>query len=263
MLTRALKMAFWVLYDHLGKLLLAGMIWGILVVTPAAFGISALLSGDPGVRLFMGIPATLFCILVPLPVVSIGMLHMARELIDTRDGSVRALFTGMRLYAWRAVRLGALGSLIITALIFSAWFYAVQLSGAVPLLGYGLSILALWVAVFVALTVPFAFAALVQKREGVVASAKLGALLVLDNPILAVGLAIQLAALTLVSVAAPPVMFFLFGSMAAVLISSAYEMLSRKYERIRGERNDTLKEEAETDDYLNRGFRDFLFPWKG
>jgi len=117
--------------------------------------------------------------------------------------------------------------------------------------------------VFVALTIPFAFAALVQKREGVIASIKLGALLVLDNPVLAVGLAIQLAALALVSLAAPPVMFFLFGSMAAVLISSAYEMLSRKYERIRGERSETLKEEAETDDYLNRGFRDFLFPWKG
>ena len=46
MLTRALKMAFWLRYDHLGKLLLAGMIWGILVVTPAAFGISALLTSD-------------------------------------------------------------------------------------------------------------------------------------------------------------------------------------------------------------------------
>jgi len=239
------------------------MIWGILVVTPAAFGISALLSSDPGVRMLMGLPATLFCILVPLPIVSVGMLHMARELIDTRDGSVRAMFFGMHLYAWRAFRLGALGAVVLTALTFSAWYYAAQLAASVPLLGYGLSILALWVAVFVALTIPFAFAALVQKREGVIASIKLGALLVLDNPVLAVGLAIQLAALALVSLAAPPVMFFLFGSMAAVLISSAYEMLSRKYERIRGERSETLKEEAETDDYLNRGFRDFLFPWKG
>jgi hypothetical protein len=25
----------------------------------------------------------------------------------------------------------------------------------------------------------------------------------------------------------------------------------------------TLEEEEKYDDYLNRGFRDFLFPWKG
>jgi hypothetical protein len=62
-----------------------------------------------------------------------------------------------------------------------------------------------------------------------------------------------------------------------VLATSAYEMLARKYAALEAHqaaeaagavpaaalsKADQIREDAK-DDYLNRGFRDFLFPWKG
>ena len=60
------------------------------------------------------------------------------------------------------------------------------------------------------------------------------------------------------------------------LTGSFYEMLARKYEAIARaqERGDNKplhlsvlgphgSPDPMTDDYLNRGLRDFLFPWKG
>ena len=52
-----------------------------------------------------------------------------------------------------------------------------------------------------------------------------------------------------------PLFIFIYGGAVLVLLSSAYELLSRKYDHIAS--NDAA------DDYLNRGLRDFLFPWKG
>jgi uncharacterized membrane protein YesL len=155
-----------------------------------------------------------------------------------------------------------------TCLATSAWFYATRLGGTAPLLGYALSALALWCLAFLAVTALFAAPAVVQRKASWLATLKTAALLVLANPLLTLGLAAQIAAVTAVAVLVPPVLIFLYGAMVIVVMSAAYELLAREYaamangsagEAPAGARNI----DDSQDDYLNRGLRDALFPWKG
>ena len=277
MLNRTLKMAFWVLYDHLGKLILANVVWALAILAPGVVGATAFMTGDPGLMLVVGAPMIVFVAAVVAPVMTVGLAYMAKGLIDTRDGSFLDLFRGVKLYWRRAVGVGFAYLLAAVCLPVSVWFYATKLRETAPWLGYAISALALWCILFVGFMAMIVLPALVQKKDGVLGTLKLTALLVLDNPLFCVGLAIQFLVVAGISVI-PPVFVFLSGAMAVVLASSAYEMLARKYALAQmNQEGDAATDrpinviskdgvfvyDDSKDDYLNRGFRDFLFPWKG
>ena len=267
MLTRALKMALWVMYDHLGKLLLVNVLCVLILAVPAGLAYGAARSGDPVVAMAAGMPMLLLLAAL-LPILSAGTAQMVKELIETRDGSVAAFFTGVRRWWWRAMRLGLFYAGVMVCLGVSVWFYAGRVGASFPVLGYALSALALWCALFMGLGGLLAMPALVQKGEGVLATVKLSALLVLDNPLFCMGLALWCGLLAALSVV-PLMLVFMSLAPQVVLVSSAYEMLSRKYAAIEAAGRAAWKKrpadevfgDAE-DDYLNRGFRDFIFPWK-
>jgi uncharacterized membrane protein YesL len=287
MLSRTLKMAFWVTYDHLGKLILANFVWFIMSGIPGLLALSALATGDPALQILFGGPLLFLSLAIGHPIASAGLAHMIKELIETRDGSVRAMFSGMRIYGLRAAGLGVISSLILTCLATSVWFYAVRMKDSLPWVGYGLSGISLWCLALFVLMLPLLLPALVQKKAGIRESLKISFLLVLDNPFFLFGLAIQLVAITAISVI-PIIWVCISGSLLTVMASSAYEIMSRKYaiRQMLAEReaSGTLPEKRirpishrpgqpeedpadpwndAQDDYLNRGFRDFLFPWKG
>ncbi len=279
MMARTLKMAFWITYDHLGKLLVANLLSVLVLLFPGSVAYAALATGAPGLALVIGAPMLVLVFGLLGPMLAAGMAYMIKEFIDTRDGSLRTFFCGIRRYAWRAARLGALFVGLVCCLGTSAWFYASRLGVSLPWLGFTLSALALWCLAFVGLSALYVIPALVQKEAGVWATAKLSALLVLDNPLFTIGLGLYwvfLAGLALM----PPLLLLFSLAPQVVLLSSAYEMLARKYALAEaaasvaaagaadggegtgpGEIMGILKDED--DDYLNRGFRDFLFPWKG
>lgn len=209
---------------------------------------------------------------------SAGIAHMVKELIDTRDGSLRTMLEGIRLYWRRAIGVGFAYLAALVCLPTSVWFYASKLREQAPLVGYALSALALWCLLFIGLMSLLVVPTLVQKKANLFQTLKLTALLVLDNPLFSVGLAMQVLAFTAIAVVLSPVFFFLYGGMVVALTCSAYEMLARKYDaaadtgdagsksshvRGLGTQGAEAHDPDEDDDYLNRGLRDFLFPWKG
>jgi uncharacterized membrane protein YesL len=269
-------MAFWITYDHLGKLILANLLVSLVVSILGGVAFAGLAYGDPVVRLTLGAPATILCFGVVLPISFAGLCHMAKQLIDERDGSFKDFFTGMGLYWRRALGIGMLYLIATTSLGTSAWFYAAKLRDSAPWLGYALSAVALWGLVFLALSAPLVMPTLVQKKGGLGETLKLTAMLVADNPLLAAGLAIQVFATTGLSIPVPPLFFLLSLGFVAVLGTTTYEMLARRYALASGSGEAPqprapsraslmaeLAKQDEQDDYLNRGFRDFLFPWKG
>ncbi len=267
MLARAMKMAFWITYDHLGKFLVAGLLWSLSLLVPAWVAFTALLSGQPFIRAVIGAPAAVLAFGLVLPVSSAGLAHLVKVLIDQRDGSLSDFFRGMRLYALKSAALGLVFVLAAASLGTSTWFYAAKLRGAAPWLGYALSGIALWGFVFAAFMALLVLPTLVQKKAGMGATLKLTALLVLDNPLFSLGLALQTLALTALCLAIFPLFLFLYGPALAALTGSAYEMLARKYAVANA--GDSAAQQPlpfppdDEDDYLNRGFRDFMFPWKG
>ena len=269
MLGRTLKMAFWVTYDHIGKLILANIVWFLAFAAPGSVGWVAFRAGDAGVRLLVAWPLLIFSMGIVLPVMTAGLAHMIKVLIDKRDGSIGDMFRGIRMYWRRAAAIGLAYLFGSASLATSAWFYAAKLHGSLPWLGYGISAVALWALVFVLLSALLVMPALVQKKERAVATVKLAALLALANPLFTAGLAVQVVGFTILAVVVTPLVPLVYGAVVVVLVSSAYELLARKYasagmpggplEALGGTRPVTDEE----DDYLNRGFRDFLFPWKG
>jgi hypothetical protein len=261
MLGRTLKMAFWVTYDHVGKLILASVVWFLGVSIPGSLGWALFVAGNAGARLLMAGPLLVLGFGVMLPVLTAGLAHMAKILIETHDGSIGDMFRGIRLYAGRAVVIGLVYLFGIVSLAISTWFYAAKLQDSVPWLGYGISALAAWALVFAAISALLVMPALVQKKGGALASVKLAALLVLANPLFAAGLAVQVLGVTVLALVVTPLMPLLYGAAVVVMASSAYEMLARRYAANTPGAPQPPRDED--DDYLNRGFRDFLFPWKG
>lgn len=262
-------MAFWVLYDHLGKLLLVNVMCTLALILPGGLACAAFMTGDPGVMLYVGMPVLAVALGVVLPVGCAALAHMIKELIDTRDGSVSTFFSGVKRFFWRASGIGVLYLAAACCLGTSVWFYPSRLGDSLPWLGYALSAAALWCLVFTGLTTLLVFPALTQKNGGVLSTMKLSALLVLDNPFFVLGLAINALIWATFSLL-PPVFMLLSMAPLMTLVSSGYEMLSRKYAAMAaqqaagaGIQKRTMDYNDETDDYLNRGFRDFLFPWKG
>jgi len=275
MLGRTLKMAFWVFYDHLGKLVFINLLWSLAILFPGWLALSALLSENPLARLVVGAPLAILTVGVIVPIGAAGLAHLTKSLIETRDGTVSDFWVGVRRYWGRAAGLGLLFTLATCSLATSVWFYAQTLGKSVSWLGYGISGLAAWCLILELLVSLLAIPALVQKNSGLVETVKLAGLLVLDNPLFVAGLAGQILALSAMIIL-PPVFFLAYGSVVVVLATSAYEMLARKYAAIDARKlaesagtplpmagkAEQIKEDAQ-DDYLNRGFRDFLFPWKG
>jgi hypothetical protein len=56
-----------------------------------------------------------------------------------------------------------------------------------------------------------------------------------------------------------PLFFLGYGVVLMAIVSSAYELLARTY----AARDGAPPVDDAHDDYLNRGFRDLIFPWKG
>ena len=265
MLTRTLRMTFWVTYDHMGKLIVANLVWAMAIAIPGTIAAMALFSGAGGATLLVGVLGLAVSLGVVLPVGSAGLAHMIKVLIDRKDGSLSDMFTGIRLYWRRALGIGMAYLGLIACLGTSAWFYASMFQEKAPLAGYALSAMALWCLAFAGVAALLVMPTLVQKKDKTVATLKLAALLVLDNPLLMIGLAIQAVLATLIALPVWPLFFLLYGAGIMVMASCAYELMSRKYEALDpGLTQGKLPAVAdEDDDYLNRGLRDVFFPWKG
>lgn len=272
-------MAFWVVYDHVGKLVLANLAWTATAAPPLLVFFAALLSGDRAITLFLGLPALVLTLGVIAPVNAAAIAHLAKVMIDTGDASFADWGRGVKLYWRRAIATGFACLAAVAALLMSAWFYAVRLGAAAPWLGYAISALAVWCLALAALALPLAFPALVQKKSGVLATLKLAALLVLDNPLFCLGLWVYFVLLAALSIIILPFAAFFSGAAGVVLGSTAYEMLARKYAAVEREKQGAQTEpdgregavvsrggklvfDDSKEDYLNRGFRDFWFPWK-
>ena len=177
MLGRTCKMSFWIVYDHLGKFLLLGLLWSMGLLLPGWLAVVSLFSGERSTVLFVAIPSAIFTVGIALPVMSTGLAHLVKTIIDKRDGSLRDFFDGVRQYAVRAIATGLIVSTILVGLATSSFFYAAHLKESVPWLGYLLSGVAVWGFVFVIVLALYIPSAIVQKKAGVRETLKLAAIL--------------------------------------------------------------------------------------
>lgn len=253
MLPRALKMWFWLTYDHLGLVL----VWNVACMLPLLLLTASAFSGGP-LRLGLGLLLA-YGVLLPACLAALG--HAARVLLEKKEAPLRALLDGLRAYALPGATLGILGTVLCGGTLFGAWYYAFRLAPAAGMVGYALSAFCLWCSFACALVLTVALPALAQKRGGVREALRLGVVLTLDNPWYVAVVFLQSLGLLLFALA-PPVYLCFSVVPIAFLQATAYEMLARKYAAPVLDGKRVLVFDDEADDYLNRGLRDLFFPWK-
>ena len=269
MLLRALKMSFWVFYDHLGKLLMVNMLSAACFLIPLLYALKIFASGDVHKIAWLAVPIVFLTAVIVVPLMLVGLLWMVKEIIEKRDGSLGTFFAGIHLFGVRAVALGLVYVLTSVFLLTSIGFYGLRPGARSSVLGYGLSAGAAWAWLFLMLSAMLVLPTLVNKNTGIGETMKIAAMLLIDNPLFVAGLAAHALILFAVSIAPPVFMLSSFAPLAT-LQGSAYEILSRKYAAIQAHAGETgvidkkiaIDFGDENDEYLCRGFRDFLFPWK-
>ncbi|MBI3118954.1 MAG: hypothetical protein HYZ00_09730 [Candidatus Hydrogenedentes bacterium] len=256
MIRRTLKMTFWMAYDHLGTLAVLNVLCMLFIAPAAAMAGSALLSPDPARRVFVGLPLLLLTGGVFLPLGAVGLAEMLRGCLTSHEARWACFWRGIRQFGLRAIMAGALLTAAACCLAVAAWFYPRHLAPNWALAGYVLGALALWMLLLLMPVSLLVWPALVQKRQPVLSTLKLCVLLVLANPLYFA--AFTASAVTGVLAALLPPLWLLFSlAPLLVLATSAYEVLARRYATA------VPSEDNTEDDYLNRGLRDLLFPWKG
>lgn len=256
MLRRALKMAFWVLHDHLGKLLLVNLIVAVAVPLPIV-GVWPFLASMTPAGANAALLGTVFLSLfVAMPVLLAGTAELTRVLIETRDGTLDDFARGIRRYGLRAASLGCMHGVAAVLLGSSAWFYATAVSDAWRVVGLVISIFALWCLACLCLTALFALPALIHRKGNPFQTVRLAFMVAFAHPGISLGLGGCVVGLLLLTALFWPLYLGLLFVAPVVLVSAAYEVLARKYG------SSVAPPDAE-DDYLNRGLRDLLFPWRG
>jgi len=251
-------MAFWVAYDHLGRLIVANL--AILPPLVLVATSAQMVTAPPTIVLhavgILAFAAGLGC----AAAAAAGMAAMLRTAIETRDTTLAEFVNGVRAFGLRAALL-TLGLLTVAAmLVVSVYFYAFRAPEALGIAGFGLAAGALWALLFLALAGQWAIPALVQKRGSIRDALRISILLVLDNPFYSLSVALVGGALAAAAVAPP---FLIVFSLAPVMVVQmcAYERLARKYEDNLPPVGGPVFGDGR-DDYLNRGIRDLVFPWK-
>ena len=253
MLYRALKMWFWVTYDHLGRLLILNFACALPIAMLLGLGMT--LPGPLGhVLTFVA-----FAIAMPGALAALGAV--ARALVEHHEAPFSLFFDALWRYGTRGAMLGAAAGVVVLVSLVGIYYYLVVVASPAPWYVYPLAAVCAWVGAFTGVASAFALAALSQKRAGILAAIRTGVLLVADNPVFCVVITLHLAGIAVCALSMPLFLLFSLAPMAT-LLAAAYEMLARKYAApiVDGKRQLTFDDDA--DDYLNRGMRDFFFPWK-
>lgn len=241
---RACRMSFWVLYDHLGPILVLNM---VTVATVLACGL--LVTG-------IGLSPLVMVGLVVLALFALagGQGHLINTLLSGQPFEYRSMWVGIRSFAVPLMLMGLAFSAALTLCGVGSWFYGVVLAERAPFVGLALAQLCLCTAVGIGLITFHAVPALFARGGAVWPAWCTGATIVLHHPV-GSALLVVLALAALVVAMTPPGLVLLSTWPLVALTCCSYELYARAY-------GATGTAGDEVDGFLNRGFRDFLYPWK-
>ncbi len=247
MVWRIQKMTFWVLYDHLGHFI----VLNLLTMLPLA-ALLWLSQNSPISSAMLNLVA----IVIYTSVVTAGQLNLVNVLLSGGAFEYRHLWNGMGRFGLATLLLGVIAALALVVCGVGLWFYGGVLAFTYPMPGIILAQCCASALALLLMAVFFALPSLPSRSVGTLGALRIGLALVAGHPVVSLGLLITVC-IYAVFMITPPGAALLSTVPLVVLASCAYELLARYHG------GDQDIREDEEDDYLNRGFRDFLFPWKG
>lgn len=253
-LWRVQKMAFWVLYDYAGHMVLLN-----LLTLAVVFGIPWLLSTLMGGKLLLpGIVAALLGLLAV-----VGQATLIVALLEEEEFSLRRVWKGVVAHGPKALVLATLFAAAAAVSSTGAWFYLAHVWPYRPLIGSLLAGFCLSAGLAVLLAGVYVLPALVNQRGTALKSLRTSVMLAGKHPVLTPSLLLVMVGQGLL-LATPPGLVLLSSLPLVALTCSAYELLSRHHGAAGTSGAVGVGPVFDEDDiFLNRGFKDLLFPWKG
>lgn len=244
-LWRVQKMAFWVLYDNAGYLIFLNVVTLLVVVGPAW-----LIHTNSGGNILISAVAVALMSVVAVA----GQASLIKALLEDEEFSLWRVAHGAMEHGPVLIGLAAIFASAEAIAGLGAWFYATQVAPARPVLGLLLCGFCLSAGVAVLLSGVYLLPALVNQRGPALKALRTSAALAGTHPLLTLGLVVLMAGYG--ALMATPPGLLLFSTLPPVTLACcAYELLARHYA--------VVPVYDEDDIHLNRGFKDFLFPWKG
>ena len=223
LLAPTFKRAFWHVYDHLGTLIGANLLWLVLCA---------------GV--------------VTAPAATAGLFHLARRIAADEDARIRDFWAGFRHDFLPSLAVGAFTAGLAALLWFNIYFYG-ALGGGFAFVGAALATLLVWAAVLLVLMHVHIHPLLASGDRSLASIFRKSLLLTLDNPAFTVSVSLTALGLTALCVVSAAGLVLISGSLAAVLLSTAHRELMKKY-------LPDSPEAAEPDE--TRTWRDLWRPWE-
>lgn len=244
-LWRVQKMTFWVLYDNAGFLIFLNLL-GLLTILGPVWLIHRISGGNLTISI--------------LAAALLGALMMAGQacsiiaLLEDEEFSLRRVAQGVVAHGPALIGFTVIFASAQTIIGLGAWFYATQVASVRPAVGLFLSGFCLSAGLAVLLSGIYVLPARINQRGSALRAWRTSAALAGKHPVLTLGLVVLMVVYGALMITPPGLL--LFSTMPLVaLVCCAYELLARHYA--------TVPVFDENDIYLNRGFKDFLFPWKG
>jgi len=238
-------MAFWIIFDHLGRFIVLNMFTVLLSATLVWLAQKQLFVHP---ALIVGFACVCFCPLIA------GQARLIRELLDGQPFEFTRVVDGIRRFGLSALVLGLLIGVGIGSSGFGILFYGRVFAAEHPLAGMTLAQLCACTSAVFCMVGFYALPALVTQRKGALQAMRMGFLLVFRHPV-ASTLFLVCTIIYSIFMVTPPGWALLSTLPVTALSCCAYEVLARYHDG-------NTRERDEEDMYLNRGFRDFLFPWK-
>lgn len=238
-------MTFWVLYENAGYLILLNLATLVLIVGPAW-----LIYTISGGNVVISAMAVALIGVVALA----GQATLIKALLEGEECSLRRVANGMSAHGPALIGLAVTLTSVEAIAGMGTWFYAMQVTPTRPVLGLFLSGFCLSVGLAISFSGTYVLPALVNQRGSALKALRTSAALAGTHWVVTLGLVVMMAGYG-AFMATPPGLL-LFSTLPPVTLACcAYELLARHYA--------TVPVYDEDDIYLNRGFKDLLFPWKG
>ena len=259
---RVLRDSFWISYDHLGKLIMANVIWFCLSFGAiiAVASIARYLGPSPRPRSLI-LAGGLAVSLVTVPSASAGMFHFTSLLVRRKEAGIRDMFRGIRRYFRKSILLALLAVVAWILLLANIAFYWKVIGPKNFWLAAILGGITIWMFAFYNVMLVYFSPLLVQRNVGVLSTFRVAALLTLDNVRLSFGLYVSVLTIILLSCFTGVGMIFLVAGLSGVIVNVGYRQLVRRYEQREREKAG-LEPLEEEEAYANRGLRDILKPWE-
>lgn len=252
-------MSFWIWYDYMGTY----FVINLFLMCPMVFLTLFLFSN-------WGKLSTLFYIFICCVmglyffVANVFVSAFTSAILESREGLKERLFYALKIVVCKSIPVGVLFLLLSFILIINVWFYVSKKFFYSLCANYILTGLFVWLGIFTVIALLWIIPSVSFKKISFWKYVYWGYILFLANPYFSFQVFFCYTILCLFNVF--PLFFFFVGMVIpSIFLTSAYEILSRKYEAIRS-LGDKVEEyqiyKDEEDEFLNRSWEHLIKPWK-